>query len=168
MGSFKRFVERLIFAGLKPDEPAMPGPTSWSKRIGIVAGLLGIGVSVWVLVLVLLHPAQQAEKVEAPPPLLEIVPKDFQVEKNKELEVVAIEFRQNKEPKEITGTLRNLTDRTFAKCEVSFNVTTSNGGELGGAVGTVTGLKPHGSAHFRIPVPYKNAALVMVRELRPE
>jgi hypothetical protein len=82
--------------------------------------------------------------------------------------VVAIEFDKNKEPKEITGILRNRTDRSFTKCQISFSVTTRSGGQLGGVSTKVTGLGPHGSVRFRIPVPYENAGFVMVRELQPE
>src|SRR5689334_19500232 len=115
---FKASVQRLLFAGLRPDEPAMPGPTSVAKRIWTAVGVLVIAASVWVLVLVLRHPAEQPEKVTTPR-FVEIIPKGFQVEKNKDVEVVEIEFKPDRLPKEITGTLRNLTDRPFARCEIS-------------------------------------------------
>src|SRR5438477_8258620 len=123
--------ERLAFAGLKPDEKALRGPMTLGQKLGIFAAILLVGIFVYVLVAVLRHPAEQAES-SAPSALpVEIVPKDFKVAKNQDLEVVEIEFNKNKEPKEITGTLRNLTDRTFAKCEISFDVSTRGGEQLG-------------------------------------
>ena len=164
----KGWFERLIFAGLKPGQRGLPGPASWGKRLGIAVGILLIGAFVFVLVNVLTHPAEQAEETAAAPPPVEIVPKGFTVDANKDLEVIAIEFNKSKNPKEITGTLRNRTDRSFAKCEISFSVTTSDGGQLGGVATTVKAIRPHGSTRFRIPVGYPEASFVMVRELRTE
>jgi hypothetical protein len=196
---FKAAVERLVFAGLKPDDPAaaaapkkskieafiesaeelaskglkpdeqpLPGPTTWTKKLGIAIGILLIGVFVYVLIVVLNKPAEQAEKAGPPPKPVEIVKPGTTIDKNKDFEVVEIEFNKTKEPKEITGMLRNLTDKPVAKCEVSFNVTTRQGEQLGGVVTTVTGLEPHGSARFKILVPYEKAGFALVRELRPE
>jgi hypothetical protein len=193
---FKARLERLIFAGLEPDAPVAPkksklealvdsaeelagrglkpedkalrGPMTWGHKIGIAAGIVLLCVFVYVLVTVLRRPAEQAETPGPPPPPLEIVPKGFQVEKNKDLEVVEIQFNRDKDPKEITGTLRNLTGRPVARCEVSFDVTTRSGEQLGGTGTLVTGIQPHGSVRFRVPVKYPGAAFVMVRELRPE
>jgi hypothetical protein len=160
--------EELAAKGLKPDEQPLSGPMRWTKKLGIVIGILLIGVFVYLLAMVLQRPAEQAEKTGPPPPLVQIVPKGMKVDKNKDFEVVAIEFNKNKDPKEITGTLRNLTDRAVAKCEISFNVTTRSGEQLGGVATTVNGLTPHGTVHFRIPVPYENAGFVIVRELLPD
>jgi hypothetical protein len=161
-------LEPLIFAGLKPGEKPLRGPMTLGQKLGIVAGILLVGVFVYVLVSVLRHPAEQAESTAPAPPPVEIVPKDFKVDKNKDLEVVEINFDKNKEPKEITGTLRNLTDRSFAKCEISFDVTTRQGEQLGGVTTTVNRLAPHGSVKFRILVPQKEAGFAMVRELRTD
>lgn len=160
--------EDLAGRGLRPEEKPLRGPMTLGQKLGIVAGILLVGLFVYVLVTVLRHPAEQAESTAPPPPPVEIVPKGFKVDKNKDLEVVEINFDKNKEPKEITGTLRNLTDRTFAKCEISFDVTTRGGEQLGGVTTTVNGLEPHGSARFRIPVPQKEAGFAMVRELRTD
>jgi hypothetical protein len=139
-----------------------------TKKLGIVLGILVIGVSIYFLVTILQHPAEQAEKTGPPPKPIEIVPKGFKVEKNKDLEIVEIEFDKNKRPKEIVGTLRNRTDRTFSKCEISFDVTTRSGEQLGGANTTVNNLAGHQSVKFKIPVPYENAGFVLVRELHSE
>jgi hypothetical protein len=160
--------EGLATRGLKPDEKPVAGPMSMTRKLGLVIAFLLLGVFLYLLISVLRKPAEQAEKdtpVAAP---VQIIPKGFKVDKNKDLEVVHIEFFKNKEPKEIVGTLRNLTDRPIAKCEVSFNVTTRGGAQLGGVSTNVTGLGPHASANFRIPVPYENAGFVIVRDLLPE
>jgi hypothetical protein len=166
--SLMESAEDLAARGLQPDEKPLPGPMTAGRKIAIVAGILLVGVFVYVLVTVLRHPAEQAESTAPPPPPVQIIPKDFKVDKNKDLEVVEINFNQNKLPKEITGTLRNLTDRAFAKCEVSFDLTTRSGEQLGAVATTVNRLEPHGSVKFRILVPQKEAGFVMVRELRTE
>jgi hypothetical protein len=166
--AFIESAEELASKGLKPDEQPLPGPTTWTKRIGIVIGILLIGVFVYLLIQILGKPAEQAEQVGPPPKPVEIVKPGTTIEKNKDFEVVEIQFNKNKEPKEITGMLRNLTDKPVAKCEVSFSVTTRQGEQLGGVATTVTGLKPHGSARFKILVPYEKAGFALVRELRSE
>jgi hypothetical protein len=160
--------EDLASRGLKPEEKPLPGPITLTRKIGTVAGILMIGLCVYFLVTVLRKPAEQGESNAPPPPQVEIIPKGFKVDANKDLEVVEMEFNKSKDPKEITGTLHNLTDRTFARCEISFSVTTKTGAQLGGAATTVTGLKPHGSAQFKVLVPYAEARFAIVRELRTE
>ncbi len=160
--------EELAARGLKADESALPGPTSKKKIIAIVVGLLVVAGAVGALVMVLQRTAHKAEvqtKAGPPPPL---VPPNFKAEKNKDLAVEEIDFNKTKDPKEITGTLRNLTDKTLDTCNVSFDVTTRQGGQLGGVATTVHNLAPHGTAHFRIEVPQPGAAFTMVRELRAE
>ena len=160
--------EDLAARGLQPEEKPLPGPLSFGKKLGIAAGILLVGLFIYVLVTVLRHPAEQAESTAPPPPPVEIIPKGFKVEKNKDLEIVEIDFNRHKQPMEITGTVHNLTGRAFPKCEVSFDLTTKEGAQLGGVSTTVTGLEPHGSAKFRIPVNFKEAGFAMVRELRTD
>jgi hypothetical protein len=193
----KDSVERLIFAGLKPDaaveaakkskikslmqsaedlasrglqadEKPLAGPMTLGNKLTIVAGVLLVGVFVYLLVSVLRHPAEQTESTGPAPAPVEIIPKGFKVDKNRDLEVVEMDFKKDKEPKEITGTLHNLTDRTFEKCEVSFDITTKTGEQLGAASTTVNHLEPHASMKFRIPVLQKEAGFAMVRELRTD
>ena len=164
---FQSVVERLVYAGLKPGGLPLPPQQTLRTRLAMAVFILLVAALLTVLVLALRHPALQAEKVALPAPPVEIVPKGFNAA-NPELAVVEIEFNQTKEPKEITGTLHNLTGRLFAKCEVSFNVTTPTGAHLGAVATTVSDVAPHASVRFRIPVAYANAALAMVRELRPE
>jgi hypothetical protein len=166
--SLMQSAEDLASRGMQPDKKPLPGPMTLGHKITIVAGVLLVGVFVYLLVSVLRHPAEQAESTAPAPPPVEIVPKGFKVDKNKDLEVVEMVFKKDKEPKEITGTLHNLTDRPFDKCEISFDITTKAGEQLGGASTTVNHLEPHGSAKFRIPVLQKDAGFAMVRELRTD
>ena len=191
--SLREFFEKVAFAGLKPDAPAAPKKSKiqslvrsaeelaarglkpdearearspWRTRIAVgVAAVAIIGVGV-TLVIALQHPADKSETTAASGPPPPIVPPGFKVEKNKDLAVEEIDFNKVAEPKEITGTLRNLTGRQIASCDVSFDVTTKQGGQLGGVSTTIHDLAPHGTAHFRIPVPEAEAGFVMVRELR--
>jgi hypothetical protein len=170
-GPFARlraFLERVVFAGLKPDVSAGPGPVSLGQKLLLATGIILLGVFVFVLVQFLRKPAQQNEAQGPPPPPVQIVPPGLQIEKNKDLEVVEIEFNKNREPKFITGTLRNRTDRAFSRCEISFHVTARSGSQLGAVDTTVQNVPPHGSVRFRIPVPQKDAEFTMVRELRAE
>jgi hypothetical protein len=168
ISSFIESAEELASRGLRPEEKPLPGPMRLSQKLGIAAGIILLGAFVYVLVMFLRHPAEQVESTAPPPPPVEIVQKGAKVDKNKDLEVVEIEFNKSKEPKEITGTLRNLTGRAFTKCDVSFDVTTAGGEQLGAVATTVNRLEPHASVKFRIAVPIKEAGFAMVRELRTE
>src|SRR5581483_3738794 len=117
IGALIDSAEDLAGRGLKPDDAPLPGPMSWTKKLGIVLGILMIPAFIYMLVQVLLHSAEQSETEGPAHVTVQILPKDFKVDKNKDVEVVEIEFNKNKEPKESTGTLRNLTDRSFSKCE---------------------------------------------------
>ena len=191
-------VERMVFAGLKPDAPSPgaakksrleslmesaedlasrglqpgekpSGPMTRRKKAGIVFALLATGGFIYFLVTVLRHPAERGESTAAPPSApTQILAPGVQIEKNQDLEVVKMEFHKDSDPMTITGTLRNRTDKTFARCEVSFDVTTKKGEQLGGASTLVSNLGPHAEAQFRIEIPQKNAGFVLVRELRTD
>jgi hypothetical protein len=150
----------LATAGLRPDEAPLPGPTSWKKKAGVVVALLAIGAGVYGLVWVLQNHAEKPESQTTAGPPPPIVPPGLKVEKNN--------FNKAKQPKEITGTVRNLSGRQVATASISFDVTTKDGSQLGGVATTVHDLKPHGTAQFRILVPQQDAAFAMVRELRTE
>ena len=90
IGALIESAEDLASRGLKPEDKPLPGPMTWTQRIGIVIGLLMIGGLLYVLVTVLQHPAEQAEKVGPRPAPVQIVPKGFKVDKNKDLEVIEI------------------------------------------------------------------------------
>jgi hypothetical protein len=160
--------EDLASVGLGPESKPLPGPRTWRHKVAIIAALLIVGVSIYVLVGFLRKPAEQKEFSGPPPAPVEIVAPGTTVEKNKELEVAEIDFDITRNPKIITGTLRNRTDRAFAQCDISFYLTTKTGAQLGAVDTTVLNLPPRGSARFRILVPMKDAEFTMVRELHAQ
>src|ERR1051326_5522886 len=54
--------EDLASRGLKSEEKPLPGPMTLTKKLGIILGILVIGTSMYFLVRILQHPAEQAEK----------------------------------------------------------------------------------------------------------
>ena len=64
--ALKQTAEDLVSRGLKPDDKPLPGPMTLTKKLGITLGVLLLGVFLYLLVTVLNRPAQQAEK-DAPP-----------------------------------------------------------------------------------------------------
>ena len=168
LDSLLESAEDLAALGLRPTDKSLPGPTTWRKKVGVVLALLLLGAAIFFLVKVLIRPAEQSESKAPLPPPLQIVSPEVKIDKNKNLEVVEIEFDRTKEPKEIKGTLRNRTGKTFPQCEISFDVNSFEGVQLGGAATTLHNIGPHAVLHFRIPVPQRTAGFVMVRELRTE
>ena len=160
--------EQIASIGLEPGEKPLPGPMTVGHRLTIVGGVFLVGIAVYVLVGFLRRPAAQNEVPGAAPAPVQFLAPGVKIEKNKDLEIVEIDFNKTSDPKIITGTLRNRTDRTFARCEISFHVTTKEGGQLGAVDTILENVGPHASVRFRIPVPQKDAAFTMVRELRAE
>jgi hypothetical protein len=188
-------IEKVVFAGLKPDAPVsvkkskldsllesaesfagrglepqdkgLPGPTTLRKKVLLASGVLLAGALVALLAQILSRPAAPREAEDGPVKPIQILQPGVKTEK-KEIEVVEIQFRQNSQPKEIVGTLRNRTEKLFPKCAVSFEVATKEGAQLGGVATTVYNLGPHAEKKFRIPVPQEQAGFVLVRELRTD
>src|SRR6476661_670242 len=103
----RALLEKLAFAGLKPEERPLPGPMTLRHKIAVLLGIILVGVFVFVLIGFLRKPAEQKEADMPPPPPVEIVPPGLKVEKNKDLEVTELDLNVTHEPKVITGTLRN-------------------------------------------------------------
>jgi hypothetical protein len=166
--SLLKSAEEIVSRDLQPEEKNLPGPMTLGHKLTVVAGLLLVAISIYVLIGFLRRPAEQREGNRPPPPPVQIVPPGLKVDVNKDLEVVEMEFNKASDPKVITGTLRNRTDRAFARCQVSFHVTTQDGAQLGAVETTLQNVAPHASVRFRIFVPQKDAGFTMVRELRAE
>ena len=86
IASLVESAEELAGLGLRPGDKPLPGPMSIGQKLGIVAGILLVGFFVYVLVTVLRHPAQQAESTGPAPRPIEIVPNGIRVDKNRNLE----------------------------------------------------------------------------------
>ena len=161
--------ESLIFAGLKPEDKSLPGPASIWKRVAATFGALIVAGSLGTLAYFLSRTAERPETAAGPSHrIIFELPPNFRIDKNQDLDVSEIVFQHDRQPYFISGKVKNKTGRHFKRCEISFDVTTADGGRLGGVVTMIKDLGPHETTDFRIPVPQKNAALTMVRELRAE
>src|SRR5690349_5141522 len=94
--------ENLASLGLQSEEKSLPGPMTLRHKLAIVAGLLLAGIFVYVLIGILRRPAEQKEGTAPPPPPMQIVAPGTKIEKNKDLEVVEIDFNKASDPKVIT------------------------------------------------------------------
>ena len=167
--SLRDLFEKVAFAGLKPEQSALPGPTTLGRKILIGAALAALAALLVGLGIVLQTHANKPEAAAAaePPPAAPAAP--LNAEKSREVTVEEIAFRDNRDETHlIVGTLRNLSARRIAHCEVSFDVTTRAGSQIGGVSTTVFNVAPHGTVRFEIPVPQKDAAFAMVRELHTD
>ncbi|MCL5743350.1 MAG: FxLYD domain-containing protein [Acidobacteria bacterium] len=164
--AFRARLERLIFRGLKPDAGPMQ-PMSRKKKIVIaVAGVAGCALVYGLVVALMNRRAPSDEVTLADPAPLNFLPPDLKIEKNKDLEVVEIEFQRKTLPHQITGTLKNRTNKRFSAAEISFNLTDDSGSHIGAVSTTIQNVEPMVSLRFQIPVTQQNATVAIVRDLR--
>jgi hypothetical protein len=167
LDSLLESAENFAGRGLEPEDKGLPGPVTVRKKVLLASGVLLAAGLVELLVHILLRPAPPLDATDGPVKPIQILQPGVTTEK-REIEVVEIQFHKNSQPKEIVGTLRNRTDKLFSKCNVSFEVATKEGAQLGGVATTVYNLGPHAVKEFRIPVPQDQAGFVLVRELRTD
>lgn len=96
----------------------------------------------------------------------QILPKDFTVSQNTDLQVVEVTVDKSVTPHVLTGKLKNNTARYYSSAELSFDLTDEAGSAIGGALVKVPKIEPHSSTPFRHAIPQRNAAFVLVRDAR--
>ena len=159
------------------DKPTTDGPLYVSNRttvqkwrtVAFVAGPFLMIVAVVILV-------QGLKKPEPPPRQLtpsEIAAKmlpdatKVPVDTNSDVSVGDVQIEHSSRPV-ATGTINNTSTRVLQKAEVLMWVADEHGSVLGSITAQAHDVPPHGSAGFRIPLPFKNASIVLVRNVESE
>jgi hypothetical protein len=93
--------------------------------------------------------------------------KGLTLDTNKDVELVEVHINRGDSPV-LTGKLRNLTDRTIRKTEIVFDVTDSNGSQLGAFRAEVYDVNAKATKTFEIPVKPRRAATALVREVHTQ
>lgn len=169
--SLRTFCDRLL-AGPSPSDPLYLSNRTWKQKFRL--WLLVCGPVVVVLATALymaLRPPTLPEKALEAPSAAEmaartaVIPDNFRVPQNTDLEIVEVSVERSTGT-HISGVLKNNTGQRFAAADLAFDLTDEEGSQVGGAVTRVETIGPHGTVRFRFPISQKNAAHVLVRELR--
>ncbi len=171
-GRMKGALDRLL-NGPKQDDPLYLSNRTWKQKVRLAAIVLApVLVVVGFFVYSLLTPPPAHEKplnVLSPAEIAartEIIPKDFKVPQNVDVQVAEVFIDRSSTPHRIAGTLQNVSERQFSNVELTFDLTDQNGSQVGGARTTVADVAPRAIKSFSFPIPQRNAAFVLVRETR--
>ncbi len=164
---FERLVDRL--AGTPPpvDDPLVESHRTWRQSVKVALYLaapflLGLVLLLYSTDLVWHRNRHQQLSI----PSIISTQLSQEVLQPSQLEVVRMSLVDNSGSPVIDGSVRNNSGESFESAEISFNITDKDGMVLGAVSTTVRGVPPHGIQTFRIPVPHKNAAIVLVRDAR--
>ena len=172
-GRLKGVWDRLL-GGSMPTDPLYLSNRTWKQKLkmGTVVCapvLIVVGIFLYSLLtppaapekpLVVLTPAEIAARTQ-------IIPKDFKVPQNVDVQVAEVFVDRNSNPHRISGTLQNVSEKRFGNVELSFDLTDQDGSQVGGASTVVPDIGPHAMKKFSFAIPQRNAAFVLVRETRP-
>ncbi len=172
-GRLRRAWDRFLSGGA-PSDPLYLSNRTWKQKLKVAAAvstpvLIVVGIFVYSLVtpppapekpLVVLTPAEIAARTQ-------IIPKDFKVPQNVDVQVGEVSVDRASTPHRISGTLQNVSEKRFSNVELTFDLTDENGSQVGGARTVVPDIGPHATKSFNFAIPQRNAAFVLVRETRP-
>lgn len=162
-----------LLNGPSQSDPLYLSNRTWKQKLGMGLAIVApVAVVVGIVVYTVFSPPQAAEKPPGEPSAAEIaahnpiVPKDFTVQQNNELQVVEVGVDRSGTPHRITGVLKNNTNRPFRGAEVSFDLADESGSQIGRAAATVDIVPPRASVPFSASISQTNAAVVLVREVQ--
>lgn len=175
-GPIRKFLESLVYAGLKPAGPADPlylTNRTWKQKLRTVLLVsLPVLAVVGVALYAMLRPPTLPENRPATPTAAEIaastpiLPDNFSLPQNTDLQIIQASVTRDGGT-HVAGVLKNNTSRRYAGAELSFHLTDEDGSQVGGASTRLGLIEPRATVPFRFPIPQKNAAFVLVREVRP-
>ena len=179
-GKPARHLDRLqeawnrFLCGRRPDDPLYLSNRSWKKK-----ALIGSLVAVPVLVLGSLLTVALTHRVirDMPAPkqltpaeiLASAVPelnKEINLDANPDLEVADVGVDRSGDQHAVTGTIRNKADYRYESVFVGFDLTNSEGSQVGAATTHSPPVAPRSTTRIRVLIPQKNVAFVLVREIR--
>ena len=96
----------------------------------------------------------------------QVIPKDFSITQNTDLQIVEVAVDKSTTPNTVTGTLKNNTGQFYSAAELTFDLTDEEGSAVGGVSTKVLKIDPRSTTPFRFPIAQRNAAFVLVREAR--
>jgi hypothetical protein len=159
------------------DKPTTNDPLYVSNRttaqkwrtIAFVAGPFLVIAAVVILVQGLKPPAPPPRQLTPAEIAAKMLPDATKVplESNPDVSVGDVQIEHSARPI-VTGTINNTSARVLRKAEVLMWLADEHGSVLGSLTAQAHDVPPHGSAAFRIPLPFKNASIVLVRDVQSE
>jgi len=169
LGPLRGPVERFLAGGRVDDPFYLTNQTTGQKvRKGVLIALpFVLAITVAGISRILprkTHPVAELTRAEVAARTLPDYSKTVRVPSNTEVQVVEVMVHRNPGPV-VSGSVRNLTDREIPSAELVFDLTDSNGSQVGAVTGTVSRLKPNSVTKFQLPIKETNAAFALVREV---
>jgi hypothetical protein len=173
LGRLKRAWDRLL-SGSMPTDPLYLSNRTWKQKLKVASAVCApvlIVVGIFVYSLLTPPPAPEKPPVELTPAEVaartQIIPKDFKVPQNVDVQVGEVSVDRTSTPNRISGTLQNVSEKRFSNVELTFDLTDQDGSQVGGARTVVPDIGPHATKNFSFAIPQHNAKFVLVRETRP-
>lgn len=171
-GKLRKFWDRLVL-GNAPADPLYLSNRTWKQklRFGLILGA-PLAIVLGSVLYALMAPAPVVEKTisDLPPEEIaartRIIPKDFSVPQNNDLQILEVTVDKSSNPNAVTGKLKNNTGRFYTAAELSFDLTDEDGSAIGGVSTRLPNVEPHSTTPFRFQIPQANAVFVLVREAR--
>jgi len=133
--------------------------------VAVVVG--GVVVAVGYFASKPVKPARELTLAEIAERVLPNFNKDFQLETNKELQVLEVHF-EHTGASLLVGNLQNKTDHAIHQAVVVFDLADAGGSQLGGVTVTETNLAPGVVRQFKQPIVQTTATYAMVRNVRTQ
>jgi hypothetical protein len=174
LDGFAKRIERFLSGNAAADPLYITNRTVGQKvRLGLLIGTPALAVA-GLMALALnsyFDPAPSEPKVEAAPKTREITAKvlpatqkEFSPETSREVDVVEAAITHSSGAT-LAGKLRNNTDHLVRAADVVFDVTDSEGSQLGGVAVRVENIAAKSTAPFQVTLEQRAARSALVREI---
>jgi hypothetical protein len=167
-------LERFLSAPSPSDPLYLTNRTSGQKFVralwiaipaALVLGAAILGVDFYASKNV--KPVKELTPAEIAAKILPNFNKNFDLETNRDLEVVEVHFEHTASSL-LVGNLQNKTDHTIHEAVVVFDLTDARGSQLGGVTVTETNLAPGRVREFKQPIVQSTATYALVRDVHTQ
>jgi hypothetical protein len=177
MNKLRKWIDSIVFAGLKPGDPRASEPLYLSNRTTaqkikawsvvaipmiILVGGVALSLSSYLRPPVR-KPAAEPSPAEVAGKMLPDL-KDFKLESTQAVDVVEIRVEKSGGLR-LVGTVRNKTARAIASGELGCDLTDADGTQLGSVTVHLEDIGPSAVKRFETPIKSPNASFVLVRSI---
>jgi hypothetical protein len=173
LGPLRTPVERLLSGGPAPSDPLYLTNRTIGQKLKPVI-VLGVPCLIVGSLMVLVLTNQVAKKTPLAKPdptpaetAAKMLPNmaEIKVETNRDLEIIEVHVDRS-QGIALVGTVMNNTTHAIPTAEIVFDLTDSNGSQLGGVSQKIENLAPQIRQSFRLPLELPEARFALVREVR--